>query len=158
MGSALEQPMHHEAWHGAVHGGQHNAQQAPVAPPSPLVAKRALLIPGEVGGGQGCIRREGTSEAGLGEVAKAFGGGYCQLQMPLRLALGVRGTAGGRKLGALEGGGGTSPPSNASRLNGASVWSYVPPLVPPPHTRARTLVHTMARTRMGVRQLTHTQA
>ena len=48
----------------------------------------------------------------LEEVAKAVGGGYCRLQMPLRPALGVRGTVGGHRLGALEGG--TSPPSNAS--------------------------------------------
>ena len=40
----------------------------------------------------------------LEEVAEAVGGGYCWLQMPLRLALGVRGTAAGRRLGALEGG------------------------------------------------------
>ena len=39
------------------------------------------------------------------EVAKAVGGGYFRLQMPLRLALGVRGTAAGRRLGALERGG-----------------------------------------------------
>ena len=44
----------------------------------------------------------------LEEVAKAVGGGYCWLQMPLRLALAVRGTVAGRRLGALEGGGGTS--------------------------------------------------
>ena len=51
----------------------------------------------------------------LEEVAKAVGGGYCRLQMPLRLALGVRGTVAGRWLGALEGArGGTSPPSNAT--------------------------------------------
>ena len=38
-------------------------------------------------GGQGCITREGTSEAApeavrqaLEEVAKAVGGGYCRLQ------------------------------------------------------------------------------
>ena len=40
------------------------------------------------------------------EVAKAVGGGYCRLQMPLRLALGVRETVAGHRLGALEGGGG----------------------------------------------------
>ena len=45
------------------------------------------------------------------EVAKAVWGGYCRLQMPLRLALGVWA---GHRLGALEGGGGGSPPSNAS--------------------------------------------
>ena len=45
----------------------------------------------------------------LEEVAEAVGGGYCWLQMPLRLALGVRGTVAGHRLGALEGGGGTSP-------------------------------------------------
>ena len=46
----------------------------------------------------------------LEEVAKAVGGGYCRLQMPLRLALGVRGTVAGHRLGALEGGGGVPPP------------------------------------------------
>ena len=49
----------------------------------------------------------------LEEVAQAVGGGYCRLQMPLRLALGVRETVAGHRLGAL-GEGGTSPPSNAS--------------------------------------------
>ena len=44
-------------------------------------------------------------------VDKAVGGGYCRLQMPLRLGLGVRGTVAGHRLGALEGGGGYLPPS-----------------------------------------------
>ena len=39
----------------------------------------------------------------LEEVVKAVGGGYCRLQMPLRRALGVRGTVAGHRLGALEG-------------------------------------------------------
>ena len=45
----------------------------------------------------------------LEEVAKEVGGGYCRLQMPLRLAFGVRReTVAGHRLGALEGGlGGT---------------------------------------------------
>ena len=50
----------------------------------------------------------------LERVAKAFGGGCCQLQMALKPALGVRGTAAGHSLGALEVGGVTFPPSNAS--------------------------------------------
>ena len=33
-------------------------------------------------------------------------GGFCRLQMPLKLALGVRETVAGHRLGALEGGGG----------------------------------------------------
>ena len=37
-------------------------------------------------------------------VTKAVEGGCCRLQMPLRLALGVRGTVAGHRLGALEGG------------------------------------------------------
>ena len=46
-------------------------------------------------------------------VAKAVGGGYCRLFMPLSLALGVRGTVAGHSLGALEGGGGGNlPPSS----------------------------------------------
>ena len=39
------------------------------------------------------------------EVAKAVGGGYCRLQMPSKLALAVRETVAGHRLGALEGGG-----------------------------------------------------
>ena len=46
----------------------------------------------------------------LEEVTKAVGGGYCRLQMPLRLALAVRGTVAGHRLGALEEGGGGYPP------------------------------------------------
>ena len=41
----------------------------------------------------------------LEEVAKAVGGGYCRLQMPLKPALGVRETAARHTLGVLEGGG-----------------------------------------------------
>ena len=46
----------------------------------------------------------------LAEVAKAVGGGYCRLRMPLKLALAIRGTVAGRRLGALEGRGGGYPP------------------------------------------------
>ena len=42
----------------------------------------------------------------LEAVAKAVEGGYCRLQMPLKLALGVRETVAGHRLGALEGRGG----------------------------------------------------
>ena len=58
------------------------------------------------------------------EVAEAAGGGYCRLQMPLRMALGVRGTVAGHRLGALEGGGGylpPFPPSGASLPGGQAV-------------------------------------
>ena len=61
--------------------------------------------------GEGLQRRPQRLRQAVGEVAKAVGGGYCRLQMPLRLALGVWGTQAGRPRG---GGGGTSPPSNAS--------------------------------------------
>ena len=40
---------------------------------------------------------------GLEEVAKAVEGGYCRLQMPLRLALAVRGTVAEYRLSALQG-------------------------------------------------------
>ena len=42
----------------------------------------------------------------VGGVAKAVGGGYCRLHMPLKLALPVWGTVAGHRLGALEGVGG----------------------------------------------------
>ena len=38
----------------------------------------------------------------LEEVAKAVRGGYCRLQMPLKLARAVRGTVAGHRLGSLE--------------------------------------------------------
>ena len=47
----------------------------------------------------------------LEEVAKPVAGGYCRLQMPLKLALRVRETVAGHRLGALEAGGwGCLPP------------------------------------------------
>ena len=56
--------------------------------------------------GLGCIRREGTSEVApeavrrrLKEIAKAVGGSYCRLQMPLKLALAVRGSVAGHRYG-----------------------------------------------------------
>ena len=55
------------------------------------------------------------------EVAKAVGGGYCRLQMPLSLAPAVRGTVAGHRLGALEGGG--SPPFQC-------IPAQAPPLPP----------------------------
>ena len=42
----------------------------------------------------------------LEEVAKAVGGDYCRLQMPLTLALAFRGTVAWHRLGAQEGEGG----------------------------------------------------
>ena len=82
-------------------------------PPPPLAQPRA----------QGCNRRDGPQrrpqkrlDRRLEEVAKAVGGGYCRLQMPLSLAFGVTETAAGHRLGALEGGGGTCPPPSNTPL------------------------------------------
>ena len=61
--------------------------------------------------GKGPQRRLGRR---LEEVAKAVGGVYCRVQMPLRLAIGVRETVAGHRLGALGGGGGAPAASNAS--------------------------------------------
>ena len=67
---------------------------------------------GMAGDGQGCSRRQGTSEAAPEAVRQAVGGGcqsgwggYCRLQMPLKPALGVRETVTGHRLRALKGGG-----------------------------------------------------
>ena len=75
----------------------------------------------EEGGGGRVRRPQQRLDTWLEEVAKAVGGGYCWLQMPLKLALGVRGTVVGHRLGALEGGVPPPRPSNASL-----------PLPPPP--------------------------
>ena len=90
-----------------------------------------VFLPGVGGGssqGSGRVALEGKGpqrqpqqrlDGRLEEVVKAVWGGYCRLRMPLRLVLGVGGTAAGHRLGALEGGGGgTSPPSNASLGSG----------------------------------------
>ena len=75
---------------------------------------------------QGCIRRQGASEVAPAAGRQAVGGGYCRLQMPLKPALGVRGTVAGHRLSALEG-----PPSDASLhtgpvgvLVGTSWWAH----------------------------------
>ena len=59
----------------------------------------------------GAVSREGTHRRPqkrlarrLEEIAKAVGGGYCRLQMPLGLARTVRETVVGRRLSAPEGG------------------------------------------------------
>ena len=49
------------------------------------------------------------SDRRLEEVAKAVGGGYCRLEVRLKLAFTVRETVDGHRLGGLEGGGGTPP-------------------------------------------------
>ena len=55
-------------------------------------------------GGKGPQRRpQRRLDRRLEEVAEAVEGGYCRLQMPLTLALGVRETVAGNRLGALEG-------------------------------------------------------
>ena len=84
-------------------GPQRSSVCVGVPPPPPL---------GDASEGEGPQRRpQGRLGMRLEEVAKAVGGGYCRLQMPLRLALGVRGTVAGHRLGPLEkGGGGTPPP------------------------------------------------
>ena len=101
------------------------------------------------GGGGGCIRREGPQrrpqrrlDRRLKEVAKAVGGGYCRLQMPLKLALGGREIVAGRRLGTLEGGGGVATPSfkprpahtptHHSRTYQASHCPFIPPPAPGP--------------------------
>ena len=79
-------------------------------PPPPTPRSRDALE------GEGPQRRpQKRLDRQLEEVAKAVGGGYCRLQMPLRLAPGVREPVAGHRLGALGGrGGGYLPPSNAS--------------------------------------------
>ena len=86
-----------------------------VHPPSPSARRQGddHGWTGLGGGGRDALEGKGRQSRPLRrlgrrleEVVKAVGGGYCRLQMPLKLALGVRGTVAGRRLGALEGGGG----------------------------------------------------
>ena len=69
-------------------------------------------------GEQGCIRREGAPEAVRSAVGGGFpavGGGYCRSQMPSKLALAVREAVAGHRLGALEGRGGSSNPTQHAK-------------------------------------------
>ena len=67
---------------------------------------RGPRVPG--GGGRDASERKGPQRRPrrrlgrrLEEVAEAVGGGYCRLQMPLNLVLGVRGTVAGHRLGTV---------------------------------------------------------
>ena len=102
------------------------AQPAPHKPQQRRQQQSAVV---GVGGGTGRGASEGKGpqrrpQRRLGrrleEVAKAVGGGYCRLQLPLRLALGVRGTVAGHRQGALEGG--WSPPPFQCLPLGGGVW------------------------------------
>ena len=69
-------------------------------------SKRSALRPDRL---EGCVhgpqrRPQRRLDRQLEEVAKAVGGGYCQLQMPLKLAFAVMGTSAGHILGALKAG------------------------------------------------------
>ena len=80
----------------------------------------------------------------LEEDAKAVGGGYCQLQMPLKPALAVRETAGGSRLGALGGGGSlhvfvTPRQAIADPQGAGGGGGWLPPADPPTHIRKKCL-------------------
>ena len=60
----------------------------------------------------------------LEEVAAAVGGGYCRRQMPLKLALAVRGTVAGHRLGARDGGWGYVPPFPMHPWGGGGVAPF----------------------------------
>ena len=94
--------------HGGGGGLRPSAHTTFVAPAPPLdggAPPSTAPVSGGGGGdaseGQGPQRRLGRR---LEEVAKAVGGGYCRLQTPVRLALRVRGTGAGHRLGARGGG------------------------------------------------------
>ena len=75
----------------------------------------------DLNGGPRCGQKSGWRR-----LPKRLGGGYCWLQMPLSLALAVRETVAGRRLGALKGGG-LPPPSNASLGGGGVIAPQVVP-------------------------------
>ena len=69
------------------------------------------------------------------EAAEAVGGGYCRLQMPLKLEPVIRRTVAGHKLGTLEGGGGLPPPlpMHPEGWGGAPLCDIPSEVPPPPH-------------------------
>ena len=87
------------------------------SPPHTRVAVSGMHLEGK--GPQRRLQR--WLDKRLEEVAEAVGGGCCRLQMPLSLALGVRGTMAGHRLGALERWGGGVPPPLP--MHPWAVWS-----------------------------------
>ena len=86
---------------------------------------------------RGALEEKGPqrqSDRRLEEVAKAVGGGYCRLRMPLKLALGVRGAVAGHRLDALERRGGwyLVQPDGMSHRGGTSPFQCIPGLLHPP--------------------------
>ena len=91
--------------------------------------------------GQGCIRREGTSEAAPEAVRRAVGGGcrsgwgrLLSVTNPIEAGTCRQGDVAGRRLGALAGGGGGSVwvtvqgPVKKQQPDGMSHRGYLPPL------------------------------
>ena len=107
----------------------HNKHRVPLsngdAPPPPPLGMHSKGR-GARGGWTGGWRR----------LSKRLGGGYCRLQMPLKPALGVRGTVAGHRVGALDGGRGYLPPSSNALLPppfyGCWPFEHIPRDAPPP--------------------------
>ena len=97
-------------WHAATHRStQALIHERPVTPPT-HPTKKCIPRGRDALEGKGPWRQpRERSDRWLEEVAEAVGGGYCRLQMPLKLAPAVRETVAGHRLGALDGGG--TPPS-----------------------------------------------
>ena len=81
--------------------------------PNPYVSFFPTMVPLVGGGGGVALEGKGPQrwrlDRWLEEVAKPVAGGYCRLQMLLKLTLGVRETAAGYRLGARGVGGGSPP-------------------------------------------------
>ena len=94
-----------------VKGEYRLATTATIWTQTSVVSERRIPRPRDASEGKG---PQSQTQKRLGrrleEAPTAVGGGYCRLQIPLRLALVVRGTVAGHRLGALEGGGDTTPP------------------------------------------------
>ena len=139
----VSRPLAHTRSHGVGTAAHVRGHDAPPPPPPPgqqngggASMEGSPHLARTKGGGGGRAQVAPPTHT-LEEVAKAVGGGYCRLQMPLRLALGVRGAVAGRWLGALEGGDGGSPPfqgipaPHPQTATPAALGRHPPP---PPHT------------------------
>ena len=120
-------------------------QVPPLCPAAPLLCPVTPPPPSDALEGKGPQRRA-QKRVGrrLEEVAKAVGGGYCRLQMSLSLALGVRGTVAGPRLGALP----LHPcPSPLSLPRCSHTLHSSHPQAPEPSPQLRHIVH-QTRVRM----------
>ena len=119
-------------WNGAPAPKEAGGTVGPGADPEQGHQHVAAML-GDALEGKGPQRRSQRQLDRRLEEVEAVGSGYCRLQMPLKPALGVRGTVAGHRLGALGRGVVPSPPFQCIPGNACAEFKDGPGLKGPRH-------------------------